>query len=208
MPPSSEHSVVNTNESDREPLDVFGMQDAFKDKWNRVNALIGDDVNFYFREIGDQSDFLVRIIHSNPVGAPSGDYLDLRLERFLPSTAYDVRTKRQVEVRRRIIGRSAEGEPIFPALTIAACEFVDRYEPAGDWMSKSEWASIKKELAPLIDHEKAVKQGERCANTARCEKIVRASSARDNPHEALAAGIAAGVAEAMKALGIGAKGSK
>ena len=204
MPPTAGHAVLSSNEGDNAPLDAFGVFEAALDRWSPLLRFVdeeGDSTN-YFREIGDTSEFQYRAVHANLCGSPAGEYTDLLLEKFLPGMAYDAKAKKQIHIRRRVITHSASGEPIFPAMTIAACEFVDRFEPAGDWLSKSEWSNIKAELKPIIDREKSVKAGERGAASERHARAGRAQEARDNPSEFMERGISEGIAQALKALGL------
>jgi hypothetical protein len=102
---------------------------------------------------------------------------------FVPSLASDPTTKMLVEVRTRETGRAPSGEVIHPGFMFDAWRWCEEFVPDRQWMTSSEWQTILDELAPTIARDKAW-------------------AAADNPTGHLAAGIAAGVAQALASLGI------
>jgi hypothetical protein len=106
-------------------------------------------------------------------------------------------------VRKKKIGRSAENEPIFPSFHLPVWKFVELYVPAPESRCrKSEWVQAVSEIQARLDVHKQLELGNAEFQKAESEKRARAAIAAENPTAALAAGIAAGVAEALKSLGI------
>jgi hypothetical protein len=157
--------------------------------------------------VGDSSEFRERIAFLRPVQTSAGDvYVDLGLERFSPSTAFDIASKKAVLVRRRIIERSDTAEIRYPTCTISCADLLDQFEPADGWMTRTEWAQVKKELEPLAERERTIKLAETVHLAADCARRAEAHQARLKPTRSMADGIARGLAQALKNLGINKKG--
>jgi hypothetical protein len=124
------------------------------------------------------------------------------IDPFIPSLASDPRTKQLVTVRNRTIGRASSGEPVFSSFPIDAWRFCEEFAPEPTWMSKSEWAAILRELAPIIDRDKTAAAADAEAFAVTREKATQAAAAQDNPSGYLGAAIAMGVASALASLGI------
>ena len=130
------------------------------------------------------------------------------LDKFTPATKRDNATKKTYEVRNRVIGRSDTGEPVFPGFFIDAFEFVRRFVPDPSWCSKSEWQAILKRLAPTLEKDARLAAVEKSEIAQRNSKQAQIMAQRENPTGFLAAGIATGISEALKNLGIAPKGVK
>ena len=155
-----------------------------------------------------QSEYRFRFVNTHINGSPSGEYVVATLEKFIPGTAYDVATKREVAVRRRVVGRSANGEAIYPVIRVPLCEFVDRFMPDPTWMTASEWNSIKAQLAPLIEREKGIVRAETDASAAASRQANDAHRHALNPGAAMSEAIAHGIAAALAQLNASPKSRK
>jgi hypothetical protein len=195
---------ISQNESTDSPLDCESRFDEHKTRWALLLRYL-DANEKYFVKLGEEkSEFRFRIVGSTIVFAPSGsDYLDLQLEKFMPAVAFDKETRKQVSVRRRIVTHSETGEPIYPVASVAAWKFCADYIPEESWMSRSEWSAMLAELAPLVSAEKSIQEGERAFIIERNRLAEERARAAASPTSELAAGIAAGVAQALKSMGLG-----
>jgi hypothetical protein len=203
-PPGLERSnVIISNEGTSMPVDPIWWK---VDRWCPLVQYIDCDGRYFLAE-GEKSEFRVRLVHAHLAGGPGGDFVDLRCERFLLGVGFDTVTKQQVEVRRRVIGHSPSGEPIFPVFNIPACEFVSKFRP-DSWMTASEWASAKAELRPLIEEELAILMACRTINEETAQRRMEASAAAQNPQAYMASAIAAGIATAIKEMNLAPRKTK
>ena len=195
--PNEGPKTISVNESLDAPLDDLGRMNWELDKWVPITKFGPDQV---WRVNGDNTEFRERIISLGRVFAPNGQtYSDTNVERFIPSVAFDVKSKREVAVRRKVITHSPEGQPVFPARTEPAYVFALTHRPDG-W-SEAEWEPTLRELEPLIQVERGVKEGEQAAIAASNRNNARLAGEQADPTGTLAAGIARGVAEALRQLG-------
>ncbi|MCX6922442.1 MAG: hypothetical protein NT154_04400, partial [Verrucomicrobia bacterium] len=139
---------------------------------------------------------------------PSGEkYVQFRVEKFIPTTAFNAATKSQIEVRRRVITYSASGEPYFPEFGIPAVDFEAQFEADG-WQGQAEAVEMHRELGPTIERETAARQGEQAAIAERNARAGSRARNADNPQAELASAISAGIATALAELGLAKKGGK
>lgn len=124
------------------------------------------------------------------------------IDAFTPGVVVDNATKKNRQVRNRIIGRSDEGQPVYSGFLMDAFVFVQKYEPDPSWMSPSEFKNILKRLQPTIEKDARLAKAEKAEIEQRNLKQAQMIAARENPSGHLAAGIAAGIAEALRELGL------
>jgi hypothetical protein len=60
----------------------------------------------------------------------------------------------EVTLRERHVGKSKEGQPIFPGRGVSAIDFCEQF--ISDSMTESEWKTVLKKCKPDLDMERAI----------------------------------------------------
>jgi len=198
-PPGSQPAKsMAVNEHVDAAMDDVGRVIFELDKFNHLERF-GDDVGWRIR--GDNSEFCDRLISLTLCYAPNGQgYVDAHVERCIPTRAFDAKAKLEITVFRRIVSHSSAGEAILPLRTEPAYVFGETHVPPG--FSDADWDLTLKEHAALYAEQRAIKAGEIAAIAERNSASQRARAQMADPSGTLAAGISAGIAEALRQLGI------
>jgi hypothetical protein len=202
LSPPIERRFLNENETEVKPLDIAGQQELVR--YYRYAPILKYEEKHFRRNAAPDSDetrFVIIGVHICG-GLTPGERVRFMLDEFVPALASDPSTRKLIPVRRHKVGRAPSGEPIFPGCMVFAHDFCEQFLPDESWMAPSEWASILKELAPVIALEKKITAQEAAFNAARNVEGAEAKLAQSNPTKFLAAGIAAGVGEALRQLNI------
>jgi hypothetical protein len=196
-----ERSFLNENETEGAALDDVGRQELVRA--GRYASILKYEEKHWRRNADPDSEIRFVIIGVHVLGGLTpGERVKFMLDEFTPSQASDSRTRKLIPVRRHKVGRAPSGEPIFPGCMILAHDFCEQFTPDENWMEASEWRTILKELAPVIALEKKITAQEAAFNAARDIEGAESKLAQSNPTKFLAAGIAAGVAEALRQLNV------
>jgi hypothetical protein len=191
---------IGINEEKAENSAILDDVEYRKSLWDPFRF---DDDELYWKSNVNAGQFLQRVIGTCVGVTPNGrQYLTLVVEQFIAERASDPKTKKVIIVRRRLVGRSASGEPIYPMRRQAAWQFVSENSPQEHRISASEYEALLKHHASLIKEEREVWESERAAHQHQNEMAVRATVVAQDPQKALGTAIAQGVAEALAKLGV------
>ena len=198
LPPDVQPGFITQNES--EPNLGFDSED------NHLHGLYGDvtcvEGKHWRKNSEPDSEVRYAIAGQHIVVGGGGKRVAFYCDSFKPTTAFDIRTRRTVDVRLRRIGKSPDGQPVYPSFTCDAWRWCQDYTPDPSWMTATEWQGVLKELAPTIARDKALALGETQSHREREAQFAQSEAARRNPTSELGRAIAEGVASALAQLGL------
>ena len=199
--PNISKPFTGENRGEEAPADSFQRIEWHRNRYNNPFQRFGDKP--YVRNAEPNSATRYSIAGNGTVvfGA-GGEFLSFAVDAYEPALRLDPKTRQMKEHRVRHVGISSEGEKIFPAFSIDAWKFALEYHPDESWMTGDEYARILKEMAPILEQDRGLSDNERGIIDVRNRQLGQAAASRINPEAALAQGIAAGVAAALKNLGL------
>jgi hypothetical protein len=162
---------------------------------------------FPFVAIGQSESDRTRVFgdHIHIAFLHGGKTLDVSCERAELVESKDLEGAKCF-VRKKKIGRSPDGEPVFSTFHIPVWKFCELFETAPEnRVRQPEWIRAVAEIQARLDVHKKLELGNAEFLKSEMEKRARARATAENPTAALAAGIAAGVAQALAELGISQK---
>lgn len=180
-------------ENQNEPrLDAQERLDQIRDQY----PLATDKI--WHKKSEPNSELCYAILNSHVNQSTDGPYPAFSVDGFTVTAGYDAKTKKQVEHRHRITRTAPDGSPIYSQFHIDCWKFCEEYVPDESWMTASEWKSLLKELAPVIEHDKRLAGVDRAQGLQRDAQLQRALEARTNPNKSMAEAVVA----AMTAMGL------
>jgi len=191
-----------TADEDQGPpgLTVDQQLEAMLSRWD---CILQFDAKHWTRNSEPNSALRYAILHQYVIGGFSGPTgVSFLVDVFTPAVATDAKTKKLIPVRRHAIKTSPTGERCPVAFTIPAVQFIAQYHPEESWMKAGEWRDTLDFLAPTIKLETELQAREAEDGRIRDTEAQEARLARENPTKHLAAGISAGIAQALRELGI------
>jgi hypothetical protein len=200
-PPILPDKGLEVNEGSASPMTAESTYDRMASALDAFTSY-----GFHFRKKGqDPNDpARVRITSTHVIVEGGACHTGFACDVGVPSQVLDPATSKMAEVWTRKIEKTAEGVAIFPEFHIAGWQFFEEYEPdfSSNRVTASEWQSLLRDHAAVLSRFKTSSALGAQQRAAESEKIRQAAAARMNPTASLAAGIAAGVAEALVAMGL------
>jgi hypothetical protein len=205
-PPGGDDKPKSFNVGDAHAQSAEEKHFAFLDAvGDMAQYFCGGDNRFSFHKKGEAESGEKVFVdnHFRAYGA-GGDYRQVALDFCELVTAKDIEGKQYIARKRKIL-KSPDGDPIFPSAQMSLWKFCETFEPDWNWITKSEWAAIVESCAPVLEADKRAELGDAAHRKVAQEQWQQAADAKLNPHGTLAAGIAAGVAQALAELGVSPK---
>jgi hypothetical protein len=193
-------SIAYNESPDGMPFDDGGMIEFERAKWDEPIYKYGEDAAW--RVIGDDSEFREHIFGLILVNyTPSGQaYGYVNVERFIPSVAYDKKSRQEIQVRRRILSYAPSGEVIYPTRTEPCFKFLRTHLPPN--FTLAEWQPTLRRYKALCDEQERIYNEELAVIADRQARTAQAMAQAREPNVGLASAIAQGVAQALKDLGV------
>lgn len=192
-PPTS----IGTNEGPG----MGGLVDGLELQHGKFQKFRLEDEELYWQANENAGEFWQRVVGVSATVTRTGVfYGSLMIETFLLSEAYDSARREKVLIRRRIVGRSLLGEPIYPVRWASRWKFLLHNHPDPQKVAASEYERLLKDHADVIAEEQRVCLEDDASAAAANAIAARARLAAENPTAALAAGISEGVAAALAQL--------
>ncbi len=162
------------------------------------------DTRFPFRRRGETSESVYLMDSVFLAFGSGGATRQLSVDKCELVSARDPDGKATL-VRKRSIGRSPDGEPIFSSFSIPLWKFVRDFEPQGSWIQPSEWAALVESCAPVLAADERAEASNAAFLAESSRRLEAARASRQNPEASLGTAIAAGVAAALRDLGLAPK---
>ena len=187
------------NESNTTPMDEGDIIEFEKQKWDEPIWKFGEDAAW--RVIGDDSEFRERVfsICINYTRANRA-YAYANVERFIPSVAFDKKSRQEVQVRRRVINYASNGEVIFPTRTEPCFKFLRTHLPPN--FTLQDWQPSLRLYKSLCEEQENIYNEELGLLADQQARAMQSQQRTATPHAELATAIAQGVVEALRGMGI------